>query len=64
MQKAFLEMKKHSDARLARAKANGLKGAPGPVFLNGMHSETGQSKQQLCRVKMKGKHLENDIGAL
>lgn len=50
--------------RLARAKANGLKVIPSTMFLNGMHSETGQSKQQLCRVKSKGKHLKNEIRAL
>ena len=50
--------------RLARAKVNGLKVAPSTMFLNGMHSEIGQSKQQLHGVKIKGKHLENDIGAL
>lgn len=49
--------------RLARYKATGLKVAPSPVFLNGMHREMGQSKQQLHRVR-KDKHLENDIWAL
>lgn len=43
---------------------NGLKVTPSPVFLTGMHSETGQSKQQPRGVKIQGKHLENDIGAL
>lgn len=49
--------------RLALYKSTGLKVARSPVFLNGMHRETGQSKQQLHRVR-KGKHLENDIRAL
>lgn len=48
---------------LARYKATGLEVAPSPVFLNGMHRETGQSKKQLHRVR-KGKHLGNDILAL
>lgn len=49
--------------RLARNKATGLEVAPSPVFLNGMHREMGQSKQQLHRVR-KGKHPENDMQAL
>lgn len=41
-----------------------MKVAPSLMFLNGMHSEAGQSKQQLRGVKIKGKHLKNDIRAL